>query len=764
MSRSAPEPSHKSVPKQTWPGGAARSNAGAGQSDITAAAAGAGGGFSPHMGIQLQRTIGNRAAAKLLQSRPVSVSLHAGGNSPIRRMPIVKDNVHRRANEKDSPESIIETSKLSLSERNALVIDLQSEGNEALLDAILKEWGAAPIKDEDKLEHLFELSAQIAKLRDKTPDSYSEEDSAGLKKIELELAEAQSVMDQNGNNPSVQIYRDVIFSLTRELAKLGGKGAEQHAPAELNMQVSPGDRQGYRDDMKRMGTWAGEAEAEKMAEIMHINAPIFVISKGTFRLVTQVGAAYKGVGSLALVHLGNHYEVVRGVQDGTKKGGESEWLKTSKSGDCLFESMLLIHHNGVRKSEEKLQKGIQGMRKLVADGLSDDAIDESIQELLVFGDSAGAGPNTSKLVSGRRAEADQKKQEARRQKIREQNEANVRKVDESFINERESELAELETLDTFGIGKAKKSYLKMRENDPTSQATFKALRELGQLLREAKLALRRQRGDFDLDFSQYEADESSEKPAKRSDETFDRPKNLAERLELEAKARQDTLARDDIKYAGSKNNGKQYVITVNGVNDEFVLDKLGQLVRRFTRRNVSSHNRDEIKGDKHDEERGMYPSNLSPFPRARDKQQARGTGSNKIKNESPEMHHVQGHKPSDYLSVTADTGNAKNPQGKEFDALATYLIDLSYIDPENISAIYTSLGMRYFMLDVFEGDRKDAVGKAEQEQKKSGPSSQKMAKDHKELSEKEWQALLDVIRTKEVLVEGMIPEDALTKL
>ncbi len=745
----APSKAHKAVsrPVRTETGGGRPEFEGRETNGGRAAAESA--GFPPRAKIlQMQRVVGNRAVAQWLQARTPDF----GGKPtvPVQRMSIVKDKTYRKAIESDAPERVIDTAKLKLSDRNALVLNLELEGNESLLNEILTEWGSMELKGDDDFEEIFGWGEEIAALQNKKPEEYEEEDHRKIEDMNRRLAEAKLWVDQNDKNPSIQIYRDVIITLMRDLSKLGGQGVEDQAPAELDVQIGPGERRNYRDDIRRMGTWGGEAEAESIAAHFHMLVPVFVIRKGIFRQVTQVGTGHV-VGNRALVHLGNHYEVAQGIADGMAVGGQTEWLKTGKTGDCLFESMLLIRNNGRRASMEETLERIQKLRNRVSANLADAAIDESIQEMLVFGDAVGAGPETAKLVADRRAEA-------RRKKIASDNEAAVLRVDRDFIDEHLKKLSELEYLESFGFEAAIDAYLQEREKNPKSSGTIRALSELDKLFRLARLALREQKGEFDTDYSEFEKtaiNNSSKDP-------IDRPKDRKLWDQIEKSAREDALTREDIRYIVSPNNKSQYLITVSGVEGEFVMDKIGQLVPRFTRRNISDINIAELKG-KHDQEAGLYPSNLSPYEDARRQQDARGTGSNKIRNESAEMHHVQGSKPSDYLSATASSSDALNPQGKAFDAAATVVIDLSYIDPEQISALYTSQGMRYFLLDMFEGDRGATVEKAEREQREKAPSSMRLAKGNAELSEKEWQALLDVIRTKEVLIGGLIPKEAVRK-
>ncbi|MFD2333582.1 OTU domain-containing protein [Cohnella sp. GCM10020058] len=746
--------------------------------------------------LKLQQNGGNRAVMQMLRAKG---AIPATSAPPIQRMRIVKDSVYREAQETDAAGDVVDTEKLSALERHSLTLEMTLEGNAELLRRIQREWDKDELDGESNLEELFELGSRIAELQQKKPEELEESDRNRMKEIRAEVAAARKFVEQNAAHPSVQVYKDVVISLARELVKAEGRSpgsrsdsesgsdfesAAPHAPDHLNLNVGLDERRNYREDMKKMGTWAGEAEAEVLADHLRIRAQVYVIVQGRFHRVNQVGANHAPVGELALVHLGNHYEVVDGVTDGMDVGRQRRWLKTSKTGDCLFESMLLIRHNGKPIDEDKKQQTILKLRKRTADNLSDDAIDETIHEMLVYGDTAGTGGHTSKLVKDRRGEAASKRQEDKEKRRQDhEKEKLVAKVDARYLQDKLDTYQTLEGLSAFGFDKAISAYLKARGQNPKSKETLAELRKLNDLFREAAFAFDKQKERADYEYRPFEKEEEES----WTDE-LDRPQEEGERLELERKARERTLSRRDIKKTVSPNNANQTLIVLRGEEGEFAIDKLGQLVPRYSRRNISQANLDELNG-KHSGEKGMYPSRISPVPDADRSQVASGIGSNKIRAESDEMHHVQGHKPSDYLSVTAKDEDALNPKGKTFEAAATVVVDLSYIDPDNLSALYTSLGMRYFLLDGMTGgdkgetiglavreqskdssdgsgekEERKAGGKKKKEKKEAKPSSNQLAVDHNQLSAKEWQALLDVIRTKEVLIEGMIPPEAVRKL
>jgi hypothetical protein len=105
------------------------------------------------------------------------------------------------------------------------------------------------------------------------------------------------------------------------------------------------------------------------------------------------------------------------------------------------------------------------------------------------------------------------------------------------------------------------------------------------------------------------------------------------------------------------------------------------------------------------------------------------------------------------------------------------VIDLSYLPPSAIAATYTDRGMGYFLLSAFKGS---GSGKAaliqhagEYEKRQSSTRQQAVIKSSTEifsaddaaaedstLSGKEWQALMDVVRTKEILINAAVPAAA----
>ena len=216
------------------------------------------------------------------------------------------------------------------------------------------------------------------------------------------------------------------------------------------------------------------------------------------------------------------------------------------------------------------------------------------------------------------------------------------------------------------------------------------------------------------------------------------------------------------------------------------MDRIGQLVPRTVHRGISEFNVAELA-----EEGFMYPTEESPIPKgsAYDKNlkknfgmqiatAASGIGANKLK-APKEMLHVEGEKPSPFMSTTAIQGGTVNPKGETF-GKSVYTIDLAYLPPTAIAATYTDRGLGYFLLSAFKGTSVDKAALVEharryEEQQSSSVEARKVkpstkligaeeaAQANPALSGKEWQALMDVIRTGEILISARIPQQAMGK-
>ena len=696
--------------------------------------------YERHADAVADAVVRGESAAALLDALPAG----GGGGGGVQRKRIIRGKDGWREAGKDDDKGVEDTQQMGESQRALLRLELQKH-DPKLLGEIEQEWQAQAKEpsspssgkpkgkgDDDEVEGLAELlvlEGELGVLEKKGKDHLDGGDhkkldalSETLVKMQRLLQRAQQQRKGEGHDLRIQM----VGAYLQRLGALTGKPVVEQGVGGVGLQVTAQDITAYRDDVRQAGTWAGWAEAEVLATLLNIQVDVFIKSQGFYRRVLRVGAGTAK--TLSLLFLGNHYEVVGGVQDGTAVGAETRHIETVKGGDCLFESMIVVFLDGHKPAT--MAQMILWLRGRVAAGLSDDQIEESIQGMLVFGDFGGLGKKMKGQL-GRKSTA-----------------LKSEKWTKEALGERVRRLDGLENLESYELDKLTGDYLQAREKDPASPATAKALDEL---LRTLALAEGRQSAK--IDFSAYDKDEDDPELPR------DRPKDKQQRDKVEAEARQRTLARKDLVITPSPHCKDQFIITYKGA--EHCLDKLGQLVPRILRRNCSDANKEELAGKQHQKEDGLYPTGLSPF-KIKD-QVASGTGNNVIKNESGEMHHVQGHKPSPFMSATASDEDALTPKGVEFEASMTVEIDLAHIAPVHITALYTSAAICYFLLDGFGGDKAETEQIAREEQGQKKPSSTRLAKDHKQLSEKEWQALLDVIRTLEVLIDCMVPKAAVKK-
>jgi hypothetical protein len=419
-------------------------------------------------------------------------------STSIQRLEIIKAGKHRLLKASDDKKQAIDTTKLNAEQRNALILELTREQNLELLAQIQEEWGGKASSLADLSEYLA-LGEQIAALQKKKDSKALDEGGRKqIGEISKKLTAAKALVDPKSKDPAVQMYRDVIFPLIQSLNSLmGDQEVDLGAPANLNLNVGAAERLAYRQDVAQMGTWGGLAEAEALAQHLQLRTPIFVIVNGRFRQSTEVGRNHQRQDGWALVHLGNHYEVVRNVQDGTQVGQQAAWLETAKEGDCLFESMFLISRNGVRAQDTLAQ--VTQLRTQISNSLTDPAIDASIHEMLVYGDVAGAGPKTRKLVSGRYRRAGLESQ--------------IDKADEAAIAKKEAELKNIPDLAGYGLDALKAKYLEERQKSPKSDATVSAFTKFAQALNSAYETLNSLKALSDYNAPSYDEPKRADKIA-----------------------------------------------------------------------------------------------------------------------------------------------------------------------------------------------------------------------------------------------------------
>jgi hypothetical protein len=168
---------------------------------------------------------------------------------------------------------------------------------------------------------------------------------------------------------------------------------------------------------------------------------------------------------------------------------------------------------------------------------------------------------------------------------------------------------------------------------------------------------------------------------------------------LRAEARE----REKGSFVISSFNKAQVIFTRD--SREYALDRLGQLVPRLLVRNISIRNEQELRAQK-----AIWASGHGPLGAVKASEMS-GTEGNVITQPSQEMAHVQGSKPSDFLSATTSAVGAVNSKGQAFgdsqsgSRVTAVTIDLAHISPQDIRAVYTEKGIGYWMLQSSEATR-----------------------------------------------------------
>ena len=177
-------------------------------------------------------------------------------------------------------------------------------------------------------------------------------------------------------------------------------------------------------------------------------------------------------------------------------------------------------------------------------------------------------------------------------------------------------------------------------------------------------------------------------------------------------------------------------------NKEFVKEKIGQFVPRFLYRNISKVDLKKIKSPENVEKmkaKGRKAKGKAPIaPTAPEKrshvtemQHVMGVKPLKVPGEKEER------KPSPYVSFTKTGGVITDPNGKDFNKNGKVKVDMLYIARSAIRDLSTKKGKEVYML--------------------------KGKKDEGKLTDKQKQALEDVVRTQEVLITAEIPWEAIVE-
>lgn len=649
---------------------------------------------------------GNRALAGALGAvhAPVIQRLRI---KPDRRKGYVEATTKEVAN-------VMETRHLTPTERDNLIAELRN--NKELAKRVQAEW--ADLEQHTNLGGLADLYAiggQLDVLRAKPVRDAGDERQ--LRDIALLLVKA-SQQEPPENQAEAMLQRELIASYRSMVGSMSRKANEialELGARELDLTVSQPEKAAYREDIKQLGVWGGLAEAETAASsVMHISCTIFVLdATGNYQAVDHIGGANPPNGR-DLLFRGNHYEMVQGAVAGQAHLPAHIQVATEPDGNCLFEGLLLVRTGVKAPSDSRRLAMIRRLRRQVAHHITDQQIETSMLEVLLSGGSPGLGTGVTRALQARSMTAE----DAR-----------------GFLGDRG-----LEPPPTgHAFYRSWDDFVSKRKSDAASEATASAL----QTLEEQADLLPRIKAPELAPEQGLIADRPSEK--------------------LEQQKRAETLRTHKTEI--SPFNKQQVLVTQRG--QQYVLDRLGQLVPRMLVRSISPLNYEELKTYK-----SFWPSSESPVKVPAEAGGA-GTAANVIAKPTPELGHVFGKKPSPYLSATTTLEGTVNPKGEAFGEskrkgakwkpiLVT--IDLAYIEPVRIRALYTYRGIGYWLLEGYTGNKNDIIKllsanpKATRDDVHARGASLSL-----NLSGKEWQALVDVIRTTEVLISGEVPGNAITK-
>ncbi|MGK6355769.1 DUF4157 domain-containing protein [Sphingomonas sp. DT-207] len=676
-----------------------------------------------------------------------------------------------------------DTRTMSVAERNAVRgdLDLIKKGDregQAARDALDEEIHLIS-GDVDEAE-ILALSKPLAALQAAAAGGLDAQGQRELEAISFTVVRALSLLrehdDLDADATKLQL---VLEAYVRQINAIDGGAlgsAVEAAGSAVDLHVTTEDIAAYRSDIAERGVWGSGAEAAAIATAFNFRCRILILDRNRrYVQVDTVGPPAGAVRDIALLNVGAHYEIVNqhALAGGAFNPAHIVY-DPADDGDCLFRALHYVAANGAATVNDVAppqvpldeEAFVARARAIVSAGLTDAEVTNSIVEIRNSRSRFGLGPRLRARMNMQDLSSD----DLRSRLLR------TGKNDAEMLNrikEQAGGTALARWANSFNSLEALlQAYQRVRgdmlaepmEGAPATKrathlANANALRDL--LL----TALAKAMPPVEAALVESEGQDTK----------------------LEAKLRRDSrdqLERSGVTLAASPSNSDQLIITRG--NEEFVMDRIGQLVPRFVHRGISDFNEAELAAAGF-----IYPTALSPIPKSKkgdyDEKlkskfareatvSASGISANKIK-ASLEMGHVEGVKPSPFLSTTAIAGGTKNPQGQTFGS-SVRVIDLSHLPPSAIAATYTDRGMGYFLLSAFKGTAKEKAGLAShareyemqqsrtREQAKSKPSTKLFGADDAAaadpaLSGKEWQALMDVVRTQEILISAAIPAAAI---
>lgn len=692
----------------------------------------------------------------------------------------------------EGDDGAVDTKTMKLSERQKVRQDLARTKGKAAQQALAeldKEMGFISKKvDEDEI---LALGKQLDALTaEKAEDDLSQESTARLGEISFRVLRALEFLGGFDEADSDAIrFRVLLQKYLDQITQLDATAlskAVEHAELPVDLNVTAEDVAAYRADIAEAGNWGGGAEATVIANAFNFRCRLLILDRQRrYVVVDTIGPANPRARSL--LNVGSHYAVVSDAAVAGQPYNPAHVLYDApKDGDCLFWALHNVAAGGAATVLDvnvaplpvpplaplDAAAFITRARQIVSDpaGLTAGQIQQTIIEMRFSGGRAGVGPRL-----------------ARRMNLHGYAKSEVRKrLERTGMNDPDLYIAVAEklqgtpaagllaknkTLETL-LGAYEKARDSLMQEPESSTSKVLDSRAKGTELADDLLEV------FLLVAAEHAPQVGSDLvPSEGQDP------ELETRLRKESADQQRRIAKS---VEASPHHNAQLIIT-NNEAEEFVMDRIGQLVPRYVHRGISAFNQAEL-----ETEGFMYPTAESPIPKEKDygkdlrkefatqiSKSASGIGDNKLK-ASHEMLHVEGQKPSPFMSTTAIQGGTVNPQGQTFGS-SVYIIDLAYLPSSAIAATYTDRGLGYFLLSAFK-DTEDVtkaalIGHARDyetrqsesvEAKKKKPSTklfgaEDATQEDATLSGKEWQALMDVIRTQEILISAPIPQGAMSQ-
>ncbi|MBL4648081.1 MAG: hypothetical protein JKY13_03915, partial [Gammaproteobacteria bacterium] len=254
----------------------------------------------------------------------------------------------------------------------------------------------------NNVEEIFMLNEDLDALE--ALGESDEPDKAIINEIAAKLKDAHILLQSVQLPEQISLYRQVIGSYTARLQKIDPKIAikfDDVDAIDIDLAIGAQDIADYRDDLRNTAAWGGLAEAEVVAQTLHITTRIFRIdSTGHYRRIITIGHGGARRHNIDLLHLGNHYVAIRNINEGDDVNLTGLRIETEPDGNCLYEALYIVF-SGSKPTARKRAGFIRHIRNHVARNLSDEAIQANLLAILTQGERGGLGPKVGEIVSKR---------------------------------------------------------------------------------------------------------------------------------------------------------------------------------------------------------------------------------------------------------------------------------------------------------------------------------------------------------------------------